>query len=206
MNKRIIDLTGRRFGKLVVLSYTEVKKGQPHWLCKCDCGTIKEFNGHTLKQGGAISCGCRAKEPRKSWFKQKHGMYGTRIYRIYRGIVNRCTNPNDVIYQRYGARGITLCDEWLGECGFINFKDWAFENGYSDELTIDRIDVNGNYEPSNCRWATMQVQENNKRSNHYITYQGEKMTIADLSRKLNISWTKAYRMVKANKLIEREDL
>jgi hypothetical protein len=115
-----------------------------------------------------------------------HGMVGTRIYKTWERMKYRCFNPRAMNYQKYGARGITVCEEW--KHSFKSFYDWAMANGYRDDLTIDRIDVNGNYEPSNCRWITMLEQQNNRRSNRYITYNGETHTMADWCRILNLPY------------------
>ena len=112
----------------------------------------------------------------------KHGMTGTRIYKIWCKIKERCYNPNNRSYKNYGSRGITVCDEWRDD--FQAFYDWAMSNGYADELTIDRISVNGNYEPSNCRWATNKEQCNNKRNNHILTYNEKSQTVAQWANEL----------------------
>ncbi|AHJ87206.1 hypothetical protein BCP8-2_168 [Bacillus phage BCP8-2] len=112
-------------------------------------------------------------------------MSRTRIYRVYHGMIARVTNPNNISYARYGGRGIEVCDEWLDkDKGFMNFYNWAISNGYSDDLTIDRIEVNGNYEPGNCRWMTLGDQQNNRTDSHFITYGGETRTVTEWSRLL----------------------
>lgn len=114
----------------------------------------------------------------------KHGMSKTRIYNIWQRIKQRCYNTKDASYSNYGGRGIIMCDEWKND--FMSFCEWAIKNGYSAKLTIDRIDVDGNYEPSNCRWADKDTQENNKRSNVSITYNGETMNISQWAKKLGL--------------------
>lgn len=116
----------------------------------------------------------------------KHGLKKTRLYRIWLQMKNRCNNPNTARFKDYGARGIKVCEEWKGD--FKAFYDWSMSHGYSDELTIDRIDNNGNYEPSNCRWATPLVQGNNSRHNHNITYKGETHSLSDWARILGVSF------------------
>lgn len=113
-----------------------------------------------------------------------HGKRKTRLYRIWTNMKTRCINPNDPHFERYGRRGITVCDEWKND--FKAFYDWSMSNGYADDLTIDRIDNNGNYEPSNCRWVTVKEQNQNKRNVILITYDGETHTVTEWARKLNL--------------------
>lgn len=124
------------------------------------------------------------KELKYTLKRQKHNSTGTRIYNIYRGLKNRCFNPNDYHYKWYGARGVTICEEWLNN--YKSFETWALNNGYQDTLTIDRIDNNGNYEPSNCRWITRKEQSNNKRTNHLITINGETKNITEWAENVRI--------------------
>lgn len=141
----VIDLTGRKFGKLTVLERAENdRRGVPQWLCLCECGNTKIVRGESLKRYPNISCGCsRYPQTPKT---------GSRLYRIYSGMKLRCFNPNNDRWKNYGGRGITVCDEWLDkEHGYDNFKQWALNNGYDKSLSLDRIDVNGNYTPDNCR-------------------------------------------------------
>ena len=116
-----------------------------------------------------------------------------RILRIHRAMIHRCYNKNDMNYHHYGGRGIIVCEEWLND--YYIFKKWALENGYSDNLSIDRVDVNGNYEPSNCTWITIAEQQLNKRNTIYVEHDGEKERLSDLSKRINISWkTLKYRI------------
>lgn len=178
------DLTGQRFGRLTIKNRVENSKfGHAQWLCKCDCGSIIIAETGHLKSGHTQSCGCYKKE-RIIICNTKHSKSGSRLYGIYHGIKKRCYNKNSVSYRYYGGRGISMCDNWLKD--FQAFYDWAVENGYSDNLTIDRIDVNGDYEPSNCRWVDVISQANNKRDNVFITMDGISMTIAQWSRKTGV--------------------
>lgn len=118
--------------------------------------------------------------------RKTHGLTKTRLHVTWSNMHARCSNPNNNRYKRYGGRGISVCAEWTGEQGFINFYNWSMKNGYSDDLTIDRKDNDGNYEPSNCCWATMEDQANNKSNNVMLEYNGEKMTIKQASIKFNI--------------------
>lgn len=175
------DLVGKRFGKLDVIKRVENSKdNRPMYLCKCDCGTIKSIRGDNLrKEDGTRSCGCDSYLLKNNY---KHGYCfrgkTNRLYIVWADMKTRCYNCNDRNYQWYGGRGIKICDEWKDN--FITFKEWAENNGYSDNLTIDRIDYNGNYEPSNCRFVDEKTQQNNKRTNHYVTYNGETKTLKEV--------------------------
>lgn len=161
----MIDLTNKRFGKLLVLSRVgKNSNGNYKWLCKCDCGNEKEILGDSLKSGKTQSCGCLRKQ-RISEANTRHKGRGTRLHNIWLGMRSRCHSKGHSGFKNYGGRGITVCDEWDDYCVF---KDWAISNGYADNLTIDRIDVNGNYEPSNCRWVTYKEQAKNKRVNQFL--------------------------------------
>lgn len=176
------DLAGQRFGNLTVIERAENSKdGGAKWLCKCDCGNETVVKAGNLKSGHARSCNCLKKEKHIAI----HGQTGTRIYREWQDMKKRCYNPKRQSYKTHGARGITVCDEWLHD--FKAFYDWALANGYSDSLTIDRKDVNGNYEPSNCRWATAKEQANNTRRNHLITYSGKTQTLQQWADEIGIS-------------------
>lgn len=172
-NKNLIDLTGQRFGRLEVLKYN----GNSRWECKCDCGKIVYPKGGNLRKGDISSCGCLRKDVAYN-NHITHGETKSRLYRIWKLMRRRCNNINDVSYPLYGGRGISVCEEWSQ---YEPFKLWALSNGYSEELSIDRIDPNGNYEPSNCRWATAKEQANNKRNNHKLCFNGETHTISEWS-------------------------
>lgn len=176
------DLTGQHFGRLTVLKYTGTNRShRALWLCKCACGQEKIINSNSLLMGATRSCGCLNDEQRRKKGSEanrtKHGLHGTRLYRIWKQIKTRCHNPNSDDWKDYGGRGITICNEW--DNNFTNFYNWSIKNGYDDTKTIDRIDVNGNYEPSNCRWETMKHQANNKRNNHFIVIDGETTTCSE---------------------------
>ena len=168
------DLTGQKFGRLTVISqngFTSPNKyGQRHaiWYCKCDCGNYIERTTDVLKRGKS-SCGCREKEVLRDMSRKNttHNMTHTRLYRIYKGMISRCYYKSSQRYNAYGGRGIKVCDEWKNDRS--KFFDWAINNGYKEDLTIERINVNGNYEPSNCCWIPMSEQYKNKQSNSIIT-------------------------------------
>lgn len=171
------------------------------YLCKCDCGNIKIISHKSILRG-TKSCGCISVE-KTIERNTSHGLRGYRLYEIYRHLVYRCTNKNYSDYKDYGFRGIEVCKEWLGENVFLNFEEWSLENGYSPELTLDRIDVNGNYEPQNCRWVTNVVQQRNKRNNFYITYKGETKTCAEWAEIKHINRYSLYYRLKAGWSVEK---
>lgn len=196
-----LDLVGLKFGKLTVLS--ELKERNPHgkvlFHCKCDCGNEVNVIGTKLKNGWSKSCSCLQKETVKKRSKidnKTHGLSKTSIYNTYYTMINRCINPNSQSYPNYGGRGIKVCDRWLDS--FENFIEDMGEKP-SENYSIDRINVHGNYEPSNCRWATKIEQENNKTTNVFIEYKSKKYTISELSKLLNINYhTLRNRTVKKN--------
>lgn len=170
---QIHDLTGQRFGRLTVIEFAGISKGRnAKWLCHCDCGSEVVVLSRSLKSGRTNSCGCL-----KLDLLNQHGMSKSRLYREWRGIKVRCLNASDPHFPDYGGRGITICEEWVDS--FENFRDWALTSGYHDGLTIDRIDNNGPYSPDNCRWSTMKEQQNNKRNNKLITFEGETHTVTE---------------------------
>lgn len=180
-----VDLTGKRFGRLVVKEMSETKNWKVYWKCVCDCGNTKDILSSRLISGKTKSCGCLRTETAVKR-SEKHNLRCKRIYSIYCTMKARCCNPNNAEYHNYGGRGITVCPEWLGENGVENFAKWAYANGYDEnadygQCTIDRIDVNGNYEPSNCRWATQKQQMRNTRYTVFLTYNGETKSASEWS-------------------------
>lgn len=168
-----LNLVGKRFGRLTVIAFAGTIKQQSIWLCRCDCGREKVIRGRALQNGGTKSCGCLHSEVAAAWARNRdhstHGLSRTRIYNIWRGMMHRCYKEHTKDYPRYGGRGITVCGEWHD---IIKFRDWAILSGYREDLQLDRIDNNGNYEPDNCRWTTAKEQGNNRRNCTYITIDG----------------------------------
>lgn len=171
-----LDVIGKRYGRLLVLEMAEPRKspsGQSMRFvkCQCDCGNIVEKRLSALTSDMTKSCGClKGKNQKGKRHKGKHNMSGTRIHNAWRGMKARCNYKGHPSYKNYGARGIRVCSEWLND--FPTFYEWAMANGYSDNLTLDRIDVNGNYEPENCRWSDLSTQSANRRSSGSCEYIG----------------------------------
>lgn len=184
MSGKAHDLTGNRYNRLTVMSRTPNHKGKVTWLCQCDCGNTKEIAGASLVAGNTQSCGCLAKE-RSSAASKKHGGLDTRLYRIWRNMKSRCHCPSAAKYHNYGGKGIDVCNEWID---FTGFRAWAMGNGYSDELTLDRIDGNGDYCPDNCRWATFKEQNNNTAQNHILHHDGFSGTIAQWAERIGLPY------------------
>ena len=158
---RTPDFTGRKFGKLTVLRKITSNGGHGAlWECQCDCGEKTIARHDDLKTGHKKSCGCYGKSGESHI---RHGKTNTRIHRIWNAMKQRCTNPNFKQWKDYGGRGITVCDEWSRKNGFDNFYEWAISHGYRDDLEIDRIDNDGNYEPNNCRFVTHKENMNNRK-------------------------------------------
>jgi hypothetical protein len=164
------DLTGKKFGRLTVIErMPNNANNKVVWRCKCDCGNEAVVIGSRLYTGKTVSCGC-VKSEKTTERNTKHGYCGTRLYATRMNMISRCTNEKNRDYADYGGRGISVCDEWLNkDTGVAAFVEWALANGYQDGLTIDRIDVNGNYEPNNCRWVTMEKQSHNRRRRYNRT-------------------------------------
>lgn len=177
------DLTGKKYGRRTVLCRADDRfsaDGYPirYWKCKCECGTINEVSETHLIHGKANSCGCLIKDVMRA--KQtRHGEAHTRLYSIWANIKARTCNPNAPAWNDYGGRGITICDEW--KYSYEAFRDWALDNGYKRDLSIDRVDNDKGYFPSNCRWTTTDVQARNKRNTIKITYNGRTLNAHDWS-------------------------
>ena len=176
---KLIDLTGQKFGKLTVVDRAANRGKETMWNCICECGNSTTVGSGCLRSGSTKSCGCNRFNPSH---RKTHGQSHSRLYYVYRNMLNRCYNPKVNDFPNYGGRGISVCDEWRKD--FQSFYDWAIISGYRDglkrgECTLDRKNPDGNYSPDNCRWTDEKTQQNNKRSNHYITFQGETKTMAE---------------------------
>ena len=195
------DLIGQKFGRLTVVErVANNKRGNARWLCKCVCGNETIVVTSDLNSGHTRSCGCLHLETVKVNGKT-HGLSNTHLFRIWCDMRKRCANPNAMHFHRYGGRGIKVCNEWQN---FELFYKWAMANGYQENLTIDRIDNDGNYEPSNCRWATQKEQQNNRSTNKLITFEGETLNLTQWSKKTGISYRKLVdRLGKLNWSVER---
>lgn len=197
MGKKI-DITGKRFGKLTAIKFDHSRKQNcgssvQYWLFKCDCGKEKVIQRCGVVRGRIVSCGCQQ-------HRTKHGMCNSRLHTIWHGIKQRCLNPKNNRYKYYGKRGITIFPEW--EKSFISFYNWSVKNGYNDTLSIDRIDVNGDYCPENCRWATEKEQKRNTRKNRMITYKGETLCLSEMSEKYGINFFTAHSRLKRGKSVD----
>ena len=186
----LIDLTGQRFGKWFVLKRMQnSKQDKAMWLCRCDCGQEKTVLSSNLRGGYSKSCrSCQI-----SYRNTTHGQTGTRLYNVWTGIIARCENPNGEFYYCYGGRGIKVCKEWRND--FSTFYKWAIANGYEKGLSIDRINNDGNYEPSNCRFVTMAIQSRNNRHNRPVKIGNETKPISEWAEQSGINYTTIWRRI-----------
>lgn len=197
---KLIDLTGRRYGYLTVVKRADnTDKGQSTWQCLCDCGNVKVISGVLLREGNAKSCGCMRRNLKPNL---RHGMSHTRLYYAWNNIKKRCYNESTPAYKNYGGRGIKMCDAWKDS--FESFAEWSLSNGYTDSLTIERIDVNGDYCPENCTWIPLNEQQNNRTSCLYFTYNGETKNLHEWCSSLNLPYMTVHnRIYKLNWDFER---
>lgn len=184
------DLTGKRYTRLLVIRrMPNDSRGRTRWLCRCDCGKEITAYAYSLKSGHTKSCGCYSHD---LFVKNntKHNAKHSRLYDIWCHMKERCYYPPYEHYDRYGGRGIKVCNEW--EQDFSAFQTWALANGYSEHLTIDRINNDGNYEPANCRWISIQRQERNRCDTVFVLFRGQKMSLHDATDALNINYKSAW--------------
>jgi hypothetical protein len=187
----LIDITGQKFEHCTALRFLPelgTDRGAK-FLFRCECG--KEFvaRSNDVRKGRVKSCGCVNRVERAAAVT-KHGFWKHPTYTAWIHIKDRCNNPRNAEFEHYGGRGIKICEEWANDSGA--FCRWSMANGWKKGLTIDRIDVNGDYEPDNCRWVSMEVQQNNKRNNHIIEFCGEKMSLSQLAHKTGVSRNRLY--------------
>lgn len=172
---KLINLVGERFGRLTVVERADSKNCHVRWLCKCDCGKECIVHGTSLKSGNTTSCGCYKTENAKRLYSGVR-QNDKRLYAIWNGIKQRCQNTNCRSYSNYGGRGIKICDEWAND--YESFYNWAVRSGYQHGLQIDRIDNDGDYCESNCRFVCQKTQANNKRNVALYTINGETMSLS----------------------------
>lgn len=199
------DLTGIKFNRLTVVRFVEMRNRTPFWLCKCDCGNERIVSSSHLKNNHTRSCGCWNKD-RIRMQNYKNGLTNTKLYYAYHNMINRCNRKDNAMYKNYGGRGITVCEEWLGRDGFMNFANWAISNNYRDGLQIDRIDNDKGYSPSNCRWVDRFTQANNKRTNIFVKVNGEIGTVGNMARKHNVDYWNLLHYAKGGKNCMYPDL
>lgn len=176
------DIVGKVFGRLTVVEYSHTKNKKAYWKCLCACGKECIVEGAKLRNGHTKSCGCLLKDINKS--RTVNDEKRRKIYKVWSNMVNRCENAKNSKFVYYGARGITVCDEWKD---FNKFYEWCMENGWEIDLTLDRKDNDLHYEPNNCRFISLAEQQRNKRNNLIIFFNGENKTITEWSRDLGVS-------------------
>lgn len=196
---KYIDITGQIFGRLTVIKRVENNKhNQVQYLCLCKCGNKKIITKNGLINGNYKSCGCLKKEQDKINLKSPtHNMSNTRLYNIWRGMKWRCTSKKNKRRKFYLDKNINVCDEWKNN--FMSFYKWAIDNGYNDNLTIDRINNNGDYEPDNCRWATYTEQNNNQSTSKKYIYKNKTYTLKELSGMTGIKLPTLYQRLEQSK-------
>lgn len=212
-NRYFEDLIGQRFGRLTVVAYIPPEKRtarQYNWWCRCDCGNEIKANASKLKGGLQQSCGCLKRELQHTFIADKTRKYkhsNKRLYGVYQSMMNRCYDARNREYENYGGRGIEVCDEWRNN--YDTFAEWAWNSGYDisakwGECTLDRKDVNKGYTPENCRWITNQEQQNNRRGNVLLEYNGEVHTMAEWSRLLGVTYSAiSYHCRRKNRTIKQ---
>lgn len=187
---RLIDLTGKRFGRLLVIKKDPKRpKSGTKWICQCDCGRVVSVFSRNLRRGTSTSCGCYKRDNPS---RVTHGMSGSRLYGIWSNMKTRCENPKSKAYGRYGGRGIKICDQWQDPSCFF---EWAEANGYEESLTIERIDNDKGYSPENCRWASREEQGNNKSNNRTFTLGGKTQNLSQWCREFGLDYTTAHKRI-----------
>jgi hypothetical protein len=195
---------GVKINALTVIGFEHVKRGKStawNWICRCDCGELRSIIPLRVLTGHNVSCGCHKSKMTSEWNKTaklKHGgaigKSKTRLYNIWHGMKQRCSNKNSHDYFNYGGRGIKVFGEW--ENSFEAFRDWAYKNGYNDNLSLDRIDVNKGYCPENCKWATAEEQQRNKQKTERYEYKGNLVTLAEIAKDCGVKYVTLYQRIK----------
>lgn len=206
MKKVKNDLTGKKYGRLTVLGVDDREGRKTYYCCQCDCGNIKIVRSDSLTAGTIRSCGCLKKEQDQINLTANHShkMSGTRIYQIWQGIKDRCYNPHNTRFNYYGGRGITVCEAWIND--FSAFYEWSIKNGYSKELTIDRINNDKGYSPDNCRWANQKQQSRNRNSNIKITIGNATKTLTEWCEIFELDYKTIYARYSRNGFASIDDL
>lgn len=183
---------GKKFGTLSIVGF-EHKENSWYWLCKCECGSEKLYNPYKVINGTTKSCGCgkitRCREMTQK-YRVKHSGRKERLYHIWRGMKDRCHNPQSRDYEHYGAKGVEVCAEWLND--YATFRKWALNNGYENHLTIDRINPYGNYEATNCRWLSLSLQNRNKRKTRKIELNGREIPLVEVCEQYGLKYVTVY--------------
>ena len=182
-HNRVVMPIGAVYGRLTIVGAPENRANVLYYPCRCSCGTEITVRGESLRSGNTTSCGCVHRE-QLAQRNRTHGLSATRIYRDYLRMISRCHNPKDPHYKDYGARGIIVCDAWRQS--FVTFYQWAMAAGYADDLTTERVNVNGNYEPANCTWIPKGDQAKNRRCCRRVTIGGTEMCLADAARHVGL--------------------
>ena len=183
---------GKKFGSLMVIGFEHVGNSW-YWVCKCDCGIEKSYNPYKVINGKTKTCGCGKIARCHSMtekYRVKHSGRRERLYYIWRGMKERCHNPHNKDYGSYGAKGVRVCDEWWND--YIAFREWAIENGYANNLTIDRVNPRGDYEPTNCRWLSASLQNRNKRNTVKIELNGESIPLVEVCEQRGLKYVSVY--------------
>lgn len=183
MSKLFKDYAGQKFNRWTMISFSHREGPRTHWLCRCDCGTEKIVNVGNVRSGGSASCGCLQRET-TSDVMATHRLSQSPMYRSWSSMKSRCLNPNNYDYKWYGGRGITVCEQWMDFKNFLADMQPSWRKG----LTIDRINADGNYEPSNCRWATLKVQQRNRTNTAHIDTPDGRMSIAEFAERCGLPW------------------
>lgn len=198
-NYRDSSWNGKRFGRLTIIAFEIADKGtysETRWIVRCDCGTLKSVSPRKILSGNTQSCGCLRSEQTVDYnkhSKKKHGGRYERLYTVWHNMKQRCYSETCKDYPNWGGRGICVCDEWKND--YANFRDWSLNNGYDPQLSLDRIDVDGNYEPGNCRWADWHTQAKNRTSSLNFEINGEVKNLADIAEEHGIKYGTLYKRI-----------